>query len=119
MNSLNIAISNINKALDILRTEMQEIKLQLNRDDEWKTKFQTGLTDLQQLVIRIGEKLDEEVDTRKMENIELKKEHIGLKESVIPLSKTQKRLQLFKGSIITIISGVLVYVITRLIQFFS
>ncbi|MDR2661835.1 MAG: hypothetical protein LBC31_02425 [Treponema sp.] len=56
------ALSTISSALTGLRTEVQEIKINLEgeRRGRWKTGFQAGLTDIRQLVSQIGEKLDRE-----------------------------------------------------------
>ena len=65
-------INSINNILDDLKTELQMIKNQLARDDDWKKDFQNGLTDLQQLVKKISEKLDTEIDERKDNDSKLK-----------------------------------------------
>jgi dUTPase len=55
----------VNASLDFLRTEVQTIKNQLDRDNVWKTDFQKGLTEIQILVKEMGKKLDEEIGERK------------------------------------------------------
>jgi len=120
INSIISTIDSINSSISNLRTEIHDIKEQLNRDDLWKTKFQTGLTDLQELIKKIGEKLDSEVDTRKTENLELRKDQINLKEAIIPISKTEKQMQFIKGAfitlVITVVGGIIVYFISDFSQ---
>jgi len=118
-NSINAIVStidNINISISNLRTEIHDIKEQLNRDDLWKIKFQTGLSELQQLVIKIGEKLDVEIDTRRNENSDISKEQVNLKESIIPISKAEKQLQFLKGALVTLIisvvAGIIVYFVS-------
>ncbi|MDR0320573.1 MAG: hypothetical protein LBI28_03650 [Treponema sp.] len=120
-------ISNIKKALDELRTEMQEIKKNLNRDTQWETDFQGKWINITDLVMKIGEKLDSEIEARRKENtdlknesLELRSEHIKLKDMVMPLSKMEKRSQFIKGSLITlaitVVAGVIVFLITYFIK---
>jgi len=86
----------------------------------FKYEFQAGLAYIAKLVKIIGEKLETEIDTRKNENFGLKTGHLGLKEMVMPLSKIQKRNQfligILTGLAITIIGGIVVYVVTRYLK---
>jgi dUTPase len=111
------SISAVNTAIEGIRTELQEIKRRLETDIKWKDEFQAGLTDITKLVKSMGEKLEIEIDTRKNENLELKKEQLGLKEMVMPLSKIQKRNQFFMGVLVTlgvgVITGIIVFVVSR------
>ena len=116
INNVNIAIDSINGTIAELRNDMQAIKNQLAHDDKWKEDFQNGLTEIRLLVKEIGENLAKEIETRTSENHEIIREQSHLKETVIPLSKTDKRFQRILGAIATIILGVIVYVITQLIK---
>ena len=115
--AINAAISDITGSLNELRAEMQDIKKNISRDDQWKLDFQNKMTNIMDLVEKMGEKLDTEIDTRKGESIELRREHVELKNSIIPLSQTEKRFQLLKGALITValgvLIGVIVFIITR------
>jgi dUTPase len=82
------SISAINNALEELKAEMQSIKTQLTHDDQWKKDFQAGLTDIQQLVKEMGQKLDTEIDTRRKENTDLKNENLELKDEHVKLKES-------------------------------
>jgi deoxycytidine triphosphate deaminase len=113
--AINTAIGDINNVINELRVEMYEIKKNLDRDNEWKTDFQNKLTHITDLVMKMGEKLDTEIDTRKNENLQIKNDHVTLKETVMPLSKTEKHIEFFKGAIVAIIIGVILYIIEKII----
>jgi dUTPase len=116
VSAINTTISNMNSAINELRAEMQEIKKNLDRDNEWKTDFQNKLTHITDLVVKMGEKLDTEIDTRKTEILELKNKQFELKETIMPLSKTEKLIQFLKGALITIIVGVIIYFLSKVID---
>jgi deoxycytidine triphosphate deaminase len=59
------SINAINVVLEELKAEIQTIKRQITYDDQWKTDFQKGMSDLQELVTTISKKLDTEIDERK------------------------------------------------------
>ena len=59
------SINSINSSINELRLELNGIKNQLIQDNEWKREFKDGLITIQQIVNRISEKLDKEVDERK------------------------------------------------------
>jgi len=116
ISAVNTVIGNMNTAINELRVEMQEIKKNLDRDNEWKQDFQNKLTDITDLVKKIGENLDKEVKTRTEENLEIEKEQLQLERNIAPLSKIQERTQLFKGALATIIIGTVIGVIVYLIS---
>jgi dUTPase len=118
VSAINATIGNMNSAINELRAEMQEIRKNLDRDGEWKTDFQNKLTYITDLVVKMGEKLDIEIDTRKTENLELKNEQLELKKVIIPLSKTEKQFQFFKGTVFTIIIGIIIYILSKVIDKF-
>ena len=99
--------------IERLMTEVQDKKNKLNHDEKWKVDFQNGLTDIQQLVKQLGENLDKEVKARTAENIELEK-------AILPLSQLPKRFKFVNISlvslIITIAAGIIVFIITQLIN---
>jgi predicted RNase H-like nuclease (RuvC/YqgF family) len=103
-----------------LRAEIQEIKSKLDHDENWRIDFQTGLTEIKQLVKIISEKLETEVDTRQREINELTKEQIELRRFAIPMAEDQKRYQTFKVALITLIitavGGGITYIIVHLIE---
>ena len=117
--SVNAAISDINDNIRSLKAEINKIQLSITNDDKWKTDFQTGLTDIRQLVKEIGEELSKEVKTRSEENIALRKEHFALEKKIEPLSKIEKRSQFFKGIVVTLITGTVLLIIRYLIERFS
>jgi len=88
----------------------------VSHDDKWMEDFQNGLTEIRLLIKDMGEKLTKEIDTRTNENREINKEQSRLKEEVIPLSKTEKRFFFLVGVIATIITGCIVYIITKFIK---
>jgi deoxycytidine triphosphate deaminase len=114
-NSINAVFASVER----LRAEIQEVKNKLDRDENWRIDFQTGLTEIKQLVKTISEKLDTEVDTRQREINELTKEQIELRRVAIPMSEDQKRYQTIKVALITLIitvaGGGLTYIIVQLI----
>jgi dUTPase/cell fate (sporulation/competence/biofilm development) regulator YmcA (YheA/YmcA/DUF963 family) len=116
VSAINTTIDNIRSVINELRAEIQEIKKNLDRDGEWKTDFQNKLTDITNLVKQIGENLNKEVTTRTEENLKIEKEQLQLERNITPLSKIQKRAQFFKGSLVTIIIGIVVGVIVYLIS---
>jgi dUTPase len=59
------SIVSINSAINDLRIELNGIKNQLVQDNEWKKDFKEGLNAIENLVNRISEKLDKEIDERK------------------------------------------------------
>jgi len=105
-----------------LRAEIQEIKSKLDHDENWRVDFQTGLTEIKQLVKTIGEKLETEVDTRQREVNELTKEQIDLRKAAIPMSEDQKRYLALKSVLITLIitaaGAGIIYIIKLFIQKF-
>jgi hypothetical protein len=75
---------------------MQEVKKNLDRDNEWKTDFQNKLTYITDLVMKMGEKLDAEIDTRKTENLELKNDQLELKKTIFPFVENGKTFSTIK-----------------------
>jgi len=118
VSAINTTISDMNSAINELRAEMHEIKKNLDRDNEWKIDFQDKLTHITDLVMKMGEKLDVEIDTRKTENLELKNKQFELKEIIMPLSKTEKLIQFLKGALFAIIIGVIIYFLSKVIDKF-
>jgi len=62
----------LNNVIDSMRADILDIRNQLTHDSQWKNDFQNGLTKIQQIVDRISEKLDKEIDERKSEDAKLK-----------------------------------------------
>ncbi|MDR1389508.1 MAG: hypothetical protein LBJ31_05970 [Treponema sp.] len=116
INAVNATIGDINNALRELRSEVREIKKNIESDGRWKADFQSGLTDIQQLVKKIGENLDKEIKTRTDENLETKNEQIALKKDILPLTQVQKRLQFFLSALVSVLIGVIIYLITKLLN---
>jgi len=115
ISAVNATIHEMNDAINNLRVEMQEIKKNLDRDDKWKTEFRENLKDISDLVKEIGEKLSTEIKTRADEDFAIKNEQLQIKKDVEPLSKIQKFLQFFLGVVVTIVLGVIIYLITEFI----
>ena len=115
INTVNTSILNINKALEDLRADMQQIRNQVERDDKWRVDFQSGLVEIRQLVQTIGEKLNVEIDTRQSETHQLKNSLVDMKESTIPLAQVEKRLHFYKSVIAAIATGVAVFLITQIV----
>jgi len=105
--------SSILTTVERLGEEIKYIKEKLDNDEKWKVNFQEGLTEIQQLVHETSENLRTEIKTRADENLEIKNEQLKLKETVMPLSKTEKHIEFFKGAIITIIIGVILFLIEK------
>jgi hypothetical protein len=86
------------------------------RDEEWKKDFQNGLTAIQQLVEKLGEKLDAEIDTRQKDVLELRDEQFNLKSVLIPVTATQKKYHFLLTTIASIgsaiLAGLVVYFFT-------
>jgi len=111
------SISSISNAIEELRAEMQVIQNQLSHDNSWKKDFQTGLTDITELVKEMGEKLGTEIETRQKEILKLEKEQVNLTTLVMPMAADQRKYQTIKNIFIPIISAIIgggaVYLIQR------
>jgi dUTPase len=109
--------SAINAAIGELREELRDIKNRMVHDEEWKKDFQNGLTAIQHLVERLGEKLDAEIDTRQKDVLGLKEAHLSLKDAVVPMVQDQKKYRFWRTTIIGLVSavvaGLLVYFMTK------
>jgi len=96
------------------------LKSKLDHDENWRVDFQTGLTEIKQLVKIISEKLETEVDTRQREINKLTKEQIELRRFAIPMSEDQKRYLAVKSMLITLVitavGAGITYIIGRIIQ---
>jgi hypothetical protein len=109
------SISAITSAIEGLRVEIQDIKSKLYNDEKWKIDFQAGLTSIEQLVNKMGEKLEKEIDTRQSDVHSLQKDNIELKNAIIPMSKLERRVQLIKGIGVGVLIGLIVYIIQKYI----
>jgi dUTPase len=112
------SINAINSVLEELRAEIQTIKSQFAHDDQWKKDFQNGLTDIQQLVKEMGEKLGKEIETRQKETHELGREQTKLMGMITPMAEDQKKYQIIKNILISILSAAVGGGIIILIQHF-
>jgi dUTPase len=101
------SISAVNAAIGELREELRDIKNRLVRDEEWKKDFQDGLTAIQQLVEKLGEKLDAEIDTRQKDVFGLKEDQFKLKNTVTPMEMDQKKYHFLIATIVGIVSAIL------------
>jgi len=117
------SISSLLTTIDRLAEELKFIKDKISNDEKWKDEFREGLTGIRQLVEETSKNLKEtsenlkiETKTRADENIEIKTEQLKLKEAVLPLSKTEKYFEFFKGVLLTIGLGVVIYVISKVID---
>jgi dUTPase len=112
------SINAITKALEELKAEMQALKNQFTLDEQWKKDFQTGLTDIQQLVKEMGEKLGKEIETRQKETHDLGTEQANLTTMVIPMSADQRKYQNIKNVLISVGSAIIGGLIVFLVSFF-
>ena len=110
-------INSFNCTLDDLRKEMQAIKSQFTHDNQWKNEFQTGLTEIRQLIKEMGEKLDTEINTRQNETLEIKNDLVKFKGIAIPMSQDQKKyhilITVLIGIIASIVGGIFIPPILR------
>ncbi|MDR0622895.1 MAG: hypothetical protein LBG10_00500 [Treponema sp.] len=83
------------------------IKNRLVHDEEWKKDFQNGLTAIQQLVEKLGEKLDTEIDTRQKDVLGLKEDQFNLKNAVMPMLGDQKKYRFLITTIVGLVSAIL------------
>jgi deoxycytidine triphosphate deaminase len=101
------SISAVNAAIGELREELRDVKNRMVRDEEWKKDFQNGLTAIQRLVEKLGEKLDAEIDTRQKDVLGVKEEQLNLKNAVIPMIQDQKKYRFLTTTIVGVISAIL------------
>jgi len=109
------SVEGLYSEISVLKNDLREVKNKLIDEEFWKKDFRNNLSDITDLVLKIGKNLDAEVKARRQEYIELKEENISLKGQ--PLSQPEKTLQMLKGALITLaataLAGMVLYFITR------